>query len=130
MHSAQDHLGACGGVDEKGDVGDGDERSPGPQDVKVTPCMRLCLLVASAGFRGWRRRPQLARRKRIHVPTLDGRSRVAGRLRPGRGPRNSRKGRAGACPTVEHHVSAPTHRVIWFVPPVLLPSGGVWKRLN
>ena len=33
MHSAQDHLGACGGVDEKGDVGDGDERSPGPQDV-------------------------------------------------------------------------------------------------
>ena len=24
----QEHLGACGGVDEKGDVGDGDERSP------------------------------------------------------------------------------------------------------
>ena len=24
----QEHLGACGGVNEKGDVGDGDEQSP------------------------------------------------------------------------------------------------------
>ena len=28
LRRMQDHLGACGGLDEKCDVGDGDERSP------------------------------------------------------------------------------------------------------
>jgi len=28
LRRMQEHLGACGGVNEKGDVGDGDERSP------------------------------------------------------------------------------------------------------
>lgn len=48
---------------------------------RITSC--VCA-SASAGVRGWRRRPQLARREHIYVHTLHGRSRVAGHLRPGR----------------------------------------------
>ena len=36
MHSAQDHLDVCG-VDEKGDVGDGDEQSPQDLDERGAP---------------------------------------------------------------------------------------------
>ena len=37
LRRMQDHLGACGGVDEKCDVGDGDERSPHDPDERGAP---------------------------------------------------------------------------------------------
>ena len=37
LRRMQDHLGACGGVDEKCDVGDGDERSPHDPDERDAP---------------------------------------------------------------------------------------------
>ena len=37
LRRMQDHLGACGGVDEKCDVGDGDERSPHESCVRQRP---------------------------------------------------------------------------------------------